>query len=138
MSYTGTGPDHAREALIRANERTADKYDVPDLRQIALQTFTHWCEKLSSRPQAEEAAEYLDLFLYAVYTVYECLPELDGSLRKPLTKALARFLNASPALINLEEYRDRCLEYPLFGLDMQKESLLLTHAGEPGWEIEEE
>ncbi len=73
-----------------------------------------------------------------MYIIYDCLPELDRALRKPLTKTLARFLNASPELINLKEYRDCCLEFPLFGLDMQKESLLLTHAGEPGWEMKDE
>lgn len=123
---------HARMYIM------GDKYDVPDLRKVAARKFAHWCEELSRNPQGKKAAVHINYFLRVVVPAYKDLPETDRTLRKPFTKGLARFLNASPDLLNHEHYRDMCLEYPLFGLDMQTESLFATHAGEPGWRVEEE
>ncbi|KAL9626694.1 MAG: hypothetical protein Q9204_007109 [Flavoplaca sp. TL-2023a] len=218
MSFTGEGPDHAREALIKANERLldsgqgadltiitkngskkyhsaivcprssvlsaaywgsfkegvtktidlsadtpsfvdkmmcyfylldypdckkekptlhagmyvmGDKFDIPDLRMIASEKFSYICELLRTIPPKDLAGWYLQLFRDVLPLAFNHLPESDQALRKPLAQTIAPCIIANPTMVDNEDYRSYCLEYPLFGLDMQKEILRVSHASEP-------
>ncbi|KAL9029265.1 MAG: hypothetical protein Q9180_007050 [Flavoplaca navasiana] len=218
MSFTGEGPDHAREALIQANERLlgsgqgadltiitkdgskkyhsaivcprssvlsaaywgsfqegvtktidlsadtpafvdrmmcyfylldypgckklklalhagmyimGDKFDIPDLRMIAIGKFTYVCEMLRTIPPERQPELYWSLFRDVLPLAFNDLPESDQALRKPLAQTIAPCVIANPNMVNSGDYRSYCLEYPLFGLDMQTEILRVAHASEP-------
>ncbi|KAL8876834.1 MAG: hypothetical protein Q9198_005034 [Flavoplaca austrocitrina] len=217
MSFTGEGPDHAREALIQANERLlesgqgadltiitkdgsknyhsaivcprssvlsaaywgsfkegvtktidlsadtpafvdkmmcyfylldypycknlklglhagmyiiGDKFDIPDLRMIAIGKFTCHCEALGTIQPKRLLEWYPGLFRDVLPLAFNHLPESDQALRKPLAQTIAPCIIANPTMVDSEDYRSYCLEYPLFGLDMQKEILRVAHVSE--------
>lgn len=119
-----------------------DKYDIPDLRNIAAGKFASFCtvstEILCHMLKRQPAATCLETFCDMVCLVYTSLPEADDTLRKPLAGAFASYIVTSPQLVTSAEYRFCCLQYPLFGLDMQMEILFPGQAVKPDCSVEKE
>ena len=118
-----------------------DKYDIPDLRNIAAGEFALFCElitKIFRRGLEEPAGTYFKTFWNMVCLVYKSLPEADATLRKPLAGAFASYIVMSPQLVTTDEYRFCCLQYPFFGLDMQMEILFPGQAVKPDCSVGKE
>ncbi|KAL8833854.1 MAG: hypothetical protein Q9176_007772 [Flavoplaca citrina] len=116
-----------------------DKFDVSDLRKIAARRVADSCESFGKEyhrhPEEQLAASYLKIFRDVVCLAYKSLPEMDFALSRPLAKTIAPWLAAYPHLLKNPDYQFCCIQFPLFGLDMQAEILFVAHAGDLGWRV---
>lgn len=102
-----------------------DKYDIPDLREVAARKFAEWCLDLSLPTAEHLAVPLLKSFQDVLPLAYKSVPETDDTLRRPIARVFKTHLTTFPHLVKNDEYRSYCLEYPLFGLDVQMAILLV-------------
>ncbi|KAL9626831.1 MAG: hypothetical protein Q9204_007006, partial [Flavoplaca sp. TL-2023a] len=139
LDYTDDGVTPSKELILDAQMYVmGDKYDIPDLRKVAARKFAYLCFHLSLDPTEDMAVGYMQFFQDILPLAYKCLPETDDALRRPIAKVFRSHLTAFPYLVKIDEYRSYCLEYPLFGLDVQMAILLIPEEGEGGSSSEDE